>query len=121
MHMYSTPNELLYDLDALKDISRDNNDFLVSLCKIFIETVPQNSREMVEAAAARNWESVGKLAHKLKSTIDTMNIASIRQDIRLIEMNAKAKAELQLIEVLVKKVHTTLLQTSEQLQHRFGL
>ena len=43
---------------------------------LFIETVPQNVQELVDATGQKNWEQVAKMAHKLKSTIDSMASAA---------------------------------------------
>ncbi len=114
-------SEQLYDMFLLKDLARGNDEFILSLVKIFIQTIPQNSLQMVEAAEDKHWDKVSKIAHKLKSTIDTLQIQSIKQDIRLIEINAKNKADLISVLKQVKKVHQVIEKTSFQLQQQFGL
>jgi PAS domain S-box-containing protein len=111
----------LYDMLLLNELSRGNQDFILSLVKIFINTIPKNSTEMVEAANNKSWEKVSKLAHKLKSTIDTMHINTIKQDIRSIEINAKNKAELISVANLVQKVHSTIEKVTIQLKDQFSL
>ena len=114
-------NELLYDMNLLNELSHSNQDFILSLVKIFISTIPKNSSEMVEAAELKNWDRVSKLAHKLKSTIDTMNMKSIKQDIRSIEINASNKAELASVSNQVQKVHSIIEKTALQLKQQFSL
>ena len=83
---------------------------------LFIETVPQNLHDLSKATQDENWEQVTKTAHKLKSTVDSMGIKSIYQDIRLVEANAKQKQSLQEIPTLVGKIESVILNCIDQLQ-----
>jgi HPt (histidine-containing phosphotransfer) domain-containing protein len=83
---------------------------------LFIETVPQNVQDLKNAMQEENWEQVGKTAHKLKSTIDSMGIKSIRQEIRTVEANARQKEALQDIPGLVSNIDSVINQCIEQLQ-----
>ncbi len=73
----------------VQSVSGGDEGFIKKMVALFIETVPQNMQELKNALEAENWEQVGKTAHKLKSTIDSMGIKSIRQEIRTVESNAK--------------------------------
>ena len=73
----------------VQSVSGGDEGFIKKMVALFIETVPQNMQDLKNALQAENWEQVGKTAHKLKSTIDSMGIKSIRQEIRTVEANAK--------------------------------
>lgn len=113
--------EKLYDLHLVNELARGSEEFVKSLIQIFLETIPQTSKEMVQACNEQNWDQTGKLAHKLKSTIDTMCITLIKEDIRSIEMNGKEKKNLESIPVMVKKVDYVIDLTTQQLKRDFGL
>jgi HPt (histidine-containing phosphotransfer) domain-containing protein len=68
------------------------------------------------AVQAENWELVGKTAHKLKSTIDSMGIKSIRQEIRTVEANARQQESLQEIPALVTNIDSVIRECIGQLQ-----
>ncbi|HVM87553.1 MAG TPA: response regulator [Puia sp.] len=108
--------EKLYDLSMVVSVSGGNHDFIKKMIALFIETVPQNIYELKTSAEAGNWDQVGKIAHKLKSTIDSMGIKSIHQDIRSIEAGAKQKTNLENISTLVEKVKLVIDHTIQQLQ-----
>ena len=74
------------------------------MVSLFIETVPQNVNDLKKALQEENWDQVGKTAHKLKSTVDSMGIKSIRQEIRTVEANAKQKLSLEEIPALVATI-----------------
>jgi len=78
--------------------------------------VPQNLDELSKATVAENWEQVSKTAHKLKSTVDSMGIKSIRQEIRTVEANAKQLQSLEEIAPLVEKIKAVIDQCIVQLQ-----
>ena len=113
--------EELYNLDQLEEIASGNRDFLVSLAKIYLSTIPANSTEMVEASEKAEWDKVSKLAHKLKSTIDTMNIASIQNDIRTLEIDAKNKVNTASLPLIASKVDEIIKQVGELLRRDFAL
>jgi PAS domain S-box-containing protein len=115
------PTEKLYNLQLVSELARGNQEFITNLAQIFIDTVPVTSKEMVEACKLQNWEQAGKFAHKLKSTIDTMCINSIKEDVRTIEANGKNQADVANIPALVKKVDYVISQVTEQLKAEFKL
>ena len=83
---------------------------------LFIETVPQNLDELVKATQTENWDQVAKTAHKLKSTVDSMGIKAIKQEIRTVEANAKQKAQVEEIPALVDRIGSVIHECIGQLQ-----
>lgn len=109
-------NSRLYDLSMVQSVSGGDESFIRKMVALFIETVPQNVQDLKNALQAENWEQVGKTAHKLKSTIDSMGIKSIRQEIRTVEANARQQESLQEIPVLVTNIDSVIRECIEQLQ-----
>lgn len=109
-------NSRLYDLSMVQSVSGGDEGFIRKMVALFIDTVPQNVVDLKTAMQAENWEQVGKTAHKLKSTIDSMGIKSIRQEIRTVEANARQKEALQDIPGLVSNIDTVIKECIEQLQ-----
>ncbi|HVY75934.1 MAG TPA: response regulator [Puia sp.] len=107
---------MLYDLTLIKNVSGGDPTFIRKMVLLFIDTVPQNVKELVEATTAGNWEQVAKLAHKLKSTVDSMGIKSIHGDIRKVETDAKAQANLNELPGLVNHVESTISRCIVQLR-----
>jgi len=105
----------------VSELARGNQEFIMNLAKIFIETVPPTSKEMVDACEQKKWDQMGKLAHKLKSTIDTMNIASLKDDIRAIEKNGKDQKNLDTTPAMVENADKVIRQVSDQLKSEFNL
>jgi len=112
----SSGNERLYDLTMVQSVSGGDEGFIRKMVALFIETVPQNMQDLKNALEATNWEQVGKTAHKLKSTIDSMGIKSIRQEIRTVESNAKQLESLEEIPALVAMIDNVIKECIDQLQ-----
>jgi hypothetical protein len=100
----------------VQSVSGGDEGFIKKMVALFIETVPQNMQDLKNALQAENWEQVGKTAHKLKSTIDSMGIKSIRQEIRTVEANAKQLDSLQEIPSLVATIDSVILDCIGQLK-----
>lgn len=79
----------LYDLSMVEEISGGDKSFTVKMLKLFLETIPATLTDIRCATDKAEWQTLSKHAHKLKSTIDSMNIDSLKQDIRDIETMGK--------------------------------
>jgi PAS domain S-box-containing protein len=98
----------LYDLSMVQSVSGGDEGFIKKMVALFIETVPQNVNDLKKALQEENWDQVGKTAHKLKSTVDSMGIKSIRQEIRAVEANSKQKQSLEEIPALVATIDAVI-------------
>lgn len=115
-----SPTGKLYDLSMVQSIAGGDAAFIKKMVLLFIDTVPQNVQELISSMHQENWVQVGKMAHKLKSTVDSMGIRSIHDDIRTIETNAKQQTALHEIPALVNKIDTVIGLCVEQLRSEIG-
>lgn len=111
----------LYDLSAVEALCGGDQEFIKTMAKMFVDTMPQSIGEIKDAVASENWEMVGKHAHKMKSTIDSMGINSIKEDIRTVETNGKAKTNPDLIRSVVEKVVAVLNDCVAQIKNDYAL
>jgi HPt (histidine-containing phosphotransfer) domain-containing protein len=105
----------LYDLSGLKEIHQNDETFIRIIKDAFINHTPADATKMLNACCAGDWAQVGFLAHKLKSSIDILKIASIRDDIRAIESCAKHQTQLTSLPELVQKVNIVIAMTAKQM------
>jgi HPt (histidine-containing phosphotransfer) domain-containing protein len=112
-------NEKLYDLTMVHSVSGGDETFIKKMVALFIETVPPNVADLSTATKTENWDQVAKLAHKLKSTVDSMGIRSLKTEIRAVEANAKQKVSLEEIPALVQKIETVIGNCVAQLKVDF--
>jgi HPt (histidine-containing phosphotransfer) domain-containing protein len=113
--------ESLYDLTMVRTVSGGDEAFIKKMIQLFIETVPPSLADLKEAEGQQQWERVGKVAHKLKSTIDSMGIISLREDIRAVETNGKQQQNIDAIPALIQKVDTIINACILQLKTDFSL
>jgi CheY-like chemotaxis protein len=108
-------DQKLYDLTMIQSVSGGDEAFIKKMIHLFIQTVPQNVQELVDSTSQGNWEQVSKMAHKLKSTIDSMGIRSIHNKIRAVEMHAKNRDQLELLPDMVRQVESVVSLCISQL------
>src|SRR5205085_11678594 len=100
-HKNSTAGEKLYDLSMVEVISGGDKSFIKRMVQLFLDTVPGTLSDIKNSCDKSEWSALSKHAHKLKSTIDSMNIDSVKQDIRTIESKSKTGEEADKIKELV--------------------
>jgi PAS domain S-box-containing protein len=106
----------LYDLNIIKSISGGDEGFVIKMVLLFIDTVPANLKDLNNALTEKNWDMVYKMAHKLKSTLDSMGVQSVKQDVRTVEMNAKKMENLDQIPGMVARISCIVNSCIKQLQ-----
>jgi CheY-like chemotaxis protein len=111
----------LYDLTMVRSVSGGDEGFIKKMVQLFVDTVPPGLSELQEALRQEQWERVGKLAHKLKSTIDSMGITSLKDDIRTIESNGKHQENTGILAPLVQRVTEVVTACIGQLKTDFSL
>jgi HPt (histidine-containing phosphotransfer) domain-containing protein len=114
-------SEPLYDLSMVRAVSGGDEAFIKKMIQLFVETVPPSLNDLKEAEKQRQWEQVGKVAHKLKSTIDSMGITSLKDDIRAVETNGKQRLNIDAIPALIQKVDGIVNTCILQLKADFSL
>ncbi len=79
------PAAKLYDLSIIESISKNNQDFVNKMIVMFCDITGQDMNKIHEAAEKEDWNAVGQLAHKLKSTVGNMGVETLREPLRLLE------------------------------------
>jgi len=109
-------NLKLYDLSTIIEISGGDEEFVQTMITLFIDTVPSNLKDLNAALKNKNWDMLSKMAHKLKSTLDSMGIHTIGHDIRTVEQNAKTRESLDNIPAFVSRINEVVLECVEQIK-----
>lgn len=109
----------LYDLSMIESISGGDQQFIKQMVKLFLDNMPQNIEILKRAVEDEDWEQMWKTAHKMKSTIDSLNIVELKQEIRTIELSGKKLEGLELIPSLVHKVEKVLNDCMDDLQKKY--
>lgn len=108
--------ERLYDLSMVEAISGGDQSFVNRMLLLFLETVPATLRDLQSAADSGEWLLLSKHAHKLKSTIDSMSIASLKGVVREIESGGKHGHDPEGLRRLVANVIRVMNQVIEEIK-----
>lgn len=79
----------LYDLSKLIAMSRGDDKFIRKMVFLFIEQGRNSLAEINAAHKKYDWETVHKIAHKIKPSIDSMGIQILYNTVREIEKESK--------------------------------
>jgi signal transduction histidine kinase/DNA-binding NarL/FixJ family response regulator/HPt (histidine-containing phosphotransfer) domain-containing protein len=109
-------NAPLFDLTKLQTISRGNIDFINKMIALFIETTPVCIVDMKLAYVNNEFDKVRKIAHRIKPSIDNLEIASLKNEIREIELNAETYQNSEQLERLILKVEQVLNEVFSNLK-----
>lgn len=109
-------SEKLYDLSMVEAISGGDKSFIQKMLQLFLDTVPATLIDLKGSCDSGDWAMLSKHAHKLKSTIDSMNINSLKQDIRSIETLAKSNGDPSELKSLTGKVLTVMANVMAQVK-----
>jgi HPt (histidine-containing phosphotransfer) domain-containing protein len=110
----------LYDLMLVNQVAKGNMPFIRRLCIAFIQGSYEAIEEMNQALAVNNWPEVSRVAHKVKSTIDTMNVIEAKLLIRAIETAAYQQDSTSVTE-LIRKLSVVIEAASTQIHNDFEL
>ena len=113
----------LYNLAMVESISGGDKEFIQRMLILFLQTVPVTLNEIRSSTDKADWQMLSKLAHKLKSTIDSMGIIELKNDIRVIETGAKNDTDpetLKTLKTLVNRVISVMGEVMEQVKGEVG-
>ncbi len=100
----------LYSLDSLIAISRGNVAFVEKMVDIFCDQTPPMLAEMTNAYYNNALEEMGAIAHKIKPSIDNLNINVLKQEIRNIENMGREKVHDPRLPEMLKNIETIVEQ-----------
>jgi len=106
----------LYSLDYFMDVARGDMGFIKKMLQLFIDMVPGLIVEMNNAYQIHDLSEVGRLAHKVKSNLDNMQISSITQTIRDIEMIGKSGTDSPQLAEMISQVQTVVDNVISQIK-----
>jgi PAS domain S-box-containing protein len=116
-----TPDEQLYDLSTLRDISRGNDAFVEKMVNIFCDQTPPMLREMTIAMYDNDLERMGAIAHRIKPSIDNLNINSLKQTIRTIEKMGYEKTNSPDLPDLLKEVDVIIERVLRKMKQEYQI
>ncbi|HEY8936648.1 MAG TPA: response regulator [Cyclobacteriaceae bacterium] len=111
----------LYDLNYLKNVSDNNEEFIREMVQTFVSTIPQVLMDMEESLKDNDWDKLSRLAHKIKPTFTLMGLDELKTTIVFIETNANKRAELDEVKrntrMLIEQCRIVVPQLTKEVLH----
>ncbi|MEO8415278.1 MAG: PAS domain S-box protein [Ginsengibacter sp.] len=117
-HVMNAPgNNNLFDLGLLEEM--EDNEYLAEILAIFLNTTPNELKELQKACAADQFEAMYQIAHKLKSSVGIIKANELLNILIKIEEHAKAKNTGELI-TLVERANSAYKKLEPPLQEHLA-
>ncbi len=81
----AVPSELPYDLSLIRASSRGKEEFVLQMIQVFCEQIPEMVRSMKKSWQDGDYETMSRLAHKIKPNLANFGVASLKQVIEALE------------------------------------
>jgi HPt (histidine-containing phosphotransfer) domain-containing protein len=112
---------MIYNLDKINEMAEGDEDFVVSVISVFLDEVPQDLHDLEKSIENRDYDSVYKLAHKIKPNVDLLGMEQTRATALEIETLGKNEANSQQIEAKFPLLKKDVLQVIAELKKDFDL
>lgn len=112
----SNEDNKLFDLSRLIKMSNNNNEFVIRMVNLFIENTSIMLDQIEAAQQKSDFEKVKALAHKLKSSVDIICIASTKEMVVFIEQDSLSENKSPVFNETFAKLIEVLRKTILQLQ-----
>jgi len=120
-HVSSTEQEaVLYDLTMVRQIGKDNPDFIGKMVSLFLDQLPIDIDKLKEYSENNDWEPLSKLAHRMKPSIEGMGIFSLKIIIRELETRSRDNVPISndemknLVRITFQTMEKVFLQLSQE-------
>ncbi|GGG27472.1 PAS domain S-box protein [Hymenobacter glacieicola] len=116
------PPGKLYDMSSLRQFTNNDETFIRRLANLFISTTPPVVEELEHHLQEQSLTKLGAAAHHLKSSVDGLQIQSLRTILRDLEAaaHAPATADWQRLAHGVQQVRQITDEVIRQLQQEFS-
>jgi len=113
-------NKRLTNLDFLKEISENNDQFFREFIQMFLNNTPKSIEDMKAALENSDWEKLSQAAHKAKPSFNYIGLKELSQTAGKIEEYAKSLTRLNeipsMITHIVETTNIAFLELESELQ-----
>lgn len=99
---------IVIDLSYLKEVSSDNNEFMIEMIDIFQAQTPGYVESLSSAILEKNWSKIAEMAHKIKPTLSFMGVEEAKEEMASIETRARNQEDYEGIVADFKKMQDIL-------------
>ena len=103
------------DLSYLREMSGGNQDLILEMIDIFKSQIKEFSEDLDDYYNKKEFEQLGKLAHKAKSSISIMGLHDLAADLKKLELLAKAGKDPEQYPQIIDKFKSETLEAVNEL------
>ena len=92
------------DLNYLNDLSLGSKDFMEDIINSFLKTTPGSIEKMKESLAKQDWQQVGGIAHKLKTSYSFMGMDDMVEASKTLQECGLQAKDLDKIPILLEQM-----------------
>lgn len=117
----SKPSEAskLYSLSLIDNIAQGNRPFIAKMIGLFIDQLGSSLNTLKKDYTKEDFDSIAKTAHRIRPSIDSLNITCLKADMLEIEKYAVTYGKSKRLEFLLKKLEHTLNQVIDDLKKNY--
>lgn len=104
----TTRGQALIKLDKLREMGRGDSGFVTKMLGIFGEMIPPAVAELREAYQVMDLDTLRKVAHQIKPSIDNIGLTVLNKDIRALEKYNPSEEGNEELGTLLERICTTL-------------
>ena len=112
---------MIYNLDKINEMAEGDEDFILSVVSVFLEEVPEDLNALEDAIAAKDFEQIYKMAHKIKPNVDLLGMEQARANALEIETLGKTDGSLDAIRAKFPLLKKDVEQVISELQKDFDV
>ena len=103
-------DNVLIDLNYLRDLSEGNEDFIVEMLAIFLRNIPTELLALETAITKEDFAEIKALSHKMQSSANIVGVAFLASLLSQMEQKSKAQEKLADIVMLFKTIQPLFQQ-----------
>jgi HPt (histidine-containing phosphotransfer) domain-containing protein len=111
-----TANNKNIDLSYLKQLSNGSNEFICEMISVFMEQTPKELDEIDKYWDAKDWQSLHRIAHKMKPSFTFMGIKELENVIYLINEYSSTETNIDQLPELISKLKNVCFEALEELE-----
>lgn len=103
------------NLDYLENISGGSKSLIKEMVEIFLEQVPEFTNEMKDLLKKKDYQSLGLLAHKAKSSVAIMGMNDLAEDLKDFEHLTKELKDIERYPSYIERFEQSCYQAIQEL------
>ena len=104
------------DLAYLESMSMGSNELILEMIQLFIDQLPEFTEGLTAHLSNGEYDALGALAHKAKSSVAVMGMNSLANDLKTLEINAKSGTDPDQYPELVNRFIEQVTLTATELE-----